>query len=224
MTPAPARRSPVVTAAFAFGVVAVAVIVLFAIFSRSNAASTSTQGTTNAGGGSGGGGSGKYVYQAGDPGIGKAAPSISLASSSGAPWSLQAQQGKTVLLYFQEGVGCQPCFDQIKAIEADPSFLRDLGVDQLVSITGSPAGQIAQKTADMGISTTVLSDADLAVSRTYHANDFGMMGDMADGHTFILVGPDGRIRWRADYGGKPNYTMFVPPDQLRADLRAGAAK
>ena len=47
-----------------------------------------------------------------------------------------------------------------------------------------------------------------------------MMGDR-NGHSFILVGKDGRIRWRADYGGAPKYTMFVPDDRLLADLRAG---
>ncbi|MDQ2706498.1 MAG: hypothetical protein M3Z25_02170 [Actinomycetota bacterium] len=50
-----------------------------------------------------------------------------------------------------------------------------------------------------------------------------MMGTSRDGHSFILVGPDGRIQWRADYGGAPNYTMYVPLDQLAADLRAGPA-
>jgi peroxiredoxin Q/BCP len=51
-----------------------------------------------------------------------------------------------------------------------------------------------------------------------------MMGNSADGHTFILVGPDGTIRWRADYGGAPNYTMYVPINQLSADMQAGLAK
>ena len=41
------------------------------------------------------------------------------------------------------------------------------------------------------------------------------------GHTFIVVGPDGRIKWRADYGGSPNYTMYVPVQSLIADIRAG---
>jgi peroxiredoxin Q/BCP len=69
--------------------------------------------------------------------------------------------------------------------------------------------------------TPVLSDPDLAVSRAYHANDYGMMGTRRDGHTFIVVGPDGRIQWRADYGGAPAYTMYVPVDVLVADLRRG---
>ena len=38
-----------------------------------------------------------------------------------------------------------------------------------------------------------------------------MMGDMRDGHSFVLVGPDGVIRWRADYGGSPQ-VHDVPTD------------
>ncbi len=48
-----------------------------------------------------------------------------------------------------------------------------------------------------------------------------MMGTGADGHTFVLVGPDGQIRWRADYGGAPNYTMYLPVPSLLADIRQG---
>ena len=76
----------------------------------------------------------------------------------------------------------------------------------------------------MGLTTPVLSDPDLAVSQQYGANQYGMMGASRDGHTFILVGPDGIIRWRADYGGAPNYTMYVPVQTLLADLQAGIKK
>lgn len=27
------------------------------------------------------------------------------------------------------------------------------------------------------------------------------------------------ITWRADYGGEPDYTMYVPVDDMLADLR-----
>jgi len=47
------------------------------------------------------------------------------------------------------------------------------------------------------------------------------MGDDRDGHSFILVGPDGTIRWRADYGGAPKYSMYVPVQRLLADLASG---
>ena len=45
-----------------------------------------------------------------------------------------------------------------------------------------------------------------------------MMQGTSAGHSFILVGPDGTIRWRADYGGAPDYTMFVPTERMLADL------
>jgi peroxiredoxin len=82
-------------------------------------------------------------------------------------------------------------------------------------------GDIARKVSDMGLTTSVLSDPDMVISRQYEANRFGMMGTSRDGHTFILIGPDGVIRWRADYGGPPTYTMFVPVDRLLRDVKAG---
>lgn len=72
---------------------------------------------------------------------------------------------------------------------------------------------------DEGYSTPVLSDPDLAVTKAYDANSYGMMGDSKPGHTFILIGPDGTIRWRADYGGEPKYVMFLPTGQILADLK-----
>jgi len=66
----------------------------------------------------------------------------------------------------------------------------------------------------------VLSDEGGRVSDSYSARDFGMMGHDRDGHTFVLVGKDGKILWRADYGGAPKYTMFVPVNVLLAQLKA----
>lgn len=162
-------------------------------------------------------------YQVGQPGIGAPAPAIRLPATSGGEFDLSAQRGKTVLLYFQEGVGCEPCWTQIHDIETHPTALAALGITEIVSITGNSLGDLRQKAADEQLTTPVLSDPDLAVSKTYHANSFGMMGSGADGHTFIVVGADGTIRWRADYGGAPNYTMYVPVNQLVADIHAGLA-
>jgi peroxiredoxin Q/BCP len=48
-----------------------------------------------------------------------------------------------------------------------------------------------------------------------------MMGPNFDGHSFLLVGPDGRIKWRADYGGPPKEIMYVPVPRLLGDIKAG---
>ena len=165
------------------------------------------------------GGSG-YRHVAGQPGAGTAAPSFTLNAGTGAPVALSDYRGRTVLLYFQEGLSCQPCWDQIRDLENNQTALQNAGVDAVVSITTDPADLIGRKVTDEKLSTPVLSDPDLRVSHAYTANQHGMMGDMRDGHTFILVGADGVIRWRADYGGAPDYTMFVPTQKMLTDLTA----
>jgi len=162
-----------------------------------------------------------YPYQVGSPGPGRAAPAFTLAASTGTPVSLSQYRGRTVLLFFQEGLTCQPCWTQIADMERHAAQLRAAGVSQVISITSDPIGPIIQKTSDMGLTTPVLSDPGLAVSKAYGANLYGMMGMSADGHTFIVVGPDGVIRWRADYGGAPKYTMFLPTATMLADMKAG---
>jgi peroxiredoxin Q/BCP len=199
------RRRIILRSGIAAGVVAV-VAVLFVIFQGSSSSSS---------------GAGAYPYQVGSPGSGGAAPGFTLAASTGGNISLSAYRGKSVLLFFQEGLTCQPCWDQITDLQKHAAQLRAAGIGQVVSVTSDPIGAITTKTRDMGLTTPVLSDPGLAVSQQYHANGYGMMGASRDGHTFILVGPDGVIRWRADYGGPPKYTMFLPTTALLADIKAG---
>ena len=164
-----------------------------------------------------------YPYQVGKPGPGAMAPPIRLPTARGGTFDLAAQQGKTVLIYFQEGLTCQPCWDQLKDIEKDFSQFRQAGIDRLVTITVDPIDLLKQKASDEHLFMPVLSDVSLAVSKAYTANQYGMMGQSRDGHSFIVVGPDGRIRWRADYGGAPKYTMYVPLPNLLADIKQGLA-
>ncbi len=192
-------------------IVGVAVLALGVIFFLNN------QGGSSAGTGQ----AGQYAFQVGSPGPGAQAPAIQLPSTAGGTFDLASQRGKTVLLYFQEGLTCQPCWDQLKDIQSQIGNFHALGIDTIVSITTDPLNALQQKVADEGLTIPVLSDPQLAVSRAYTANGYGMMGSSRDGHTFIAVGPDGRIRWRADYGGSPNYTMYVPVSNLIADIRAG---
>lgn len=193
-------------------IVGVAVLALGVIFFLNNRGGSTAGGTSQAG---------QYAFQVGSPGPGEMAPAIQLLSTAGGTFDLASQRGKTVLLYFQEGLTCQPCWDQLKDIQSNIGQFQALGIDTIVSITTDPLNALQQKVADEGLTIPVLSDPQLAVSRVYTANGYGMMGTSRDGHTFIVVGPDGRIRWRADYGGSPNYTMYVPVSNLVADIRAG---
>ncbi len=197
-------------------VVGVAIIALGVIFFVNNSGGSSSSGSPVSVGQAG-----KYAFQIGSPGPGEQAPPITLPSTAGGTFDLALLRGKTVLLYFQEGLTCQPCWDQLKDIQSKSDEFHALGIDQIVSITTDPLDALEQKVADEGLSIPVLSDRGLVVSRAYTANGYGMMGASRDGHSFILVGPDGRIRWRADYGGAPNYTMYVPVPNLIADIRVG---
>lgn len=167
---------------------------------------------------------GQYPFQVGQPAQGVQAPALALPSTTGGTFTLAAQRGKTVLLYFQEGVGCEPCWDQLRDIQAQQGAFHALGIDEIVSITTDPLSALKQKAADEGITLPLLSDATIAVSQAYHANQYGMMGLRCDGHSFLIVSPNGTILWRADYGGAPNYTMYLPVPNLLADMRAGLGK
>lgn len=188
-----------------------AIVVLGLIFALSQRGTAPT----------GAGQAGQYTYAVGTPGPGSQAPPIRLASTAGGTFDLSALRGKTVLLYFQEGLTCQPCWDQLKDIDAHMRDFHALGVDAVVSVTTDPLEALTQKVADEHITSPVLADPQLVVSTAYSATQYGMMGTSRDGHSFILVGPDGHIQWRADYGGPPNYTMYVPIPDLLADLHAG---
>ena len=166
---------------------------------------------------------GQYAFQVGKPGPGATAPAIRLPSTAGT-FDLASLRGKRVLLYFQEGIMCQPCWDQLKDIESNIERFRALGIEAVVSITTDPVDALGRKVAMERLSTPVLSDPDLRVSKAYDANSYGMMGRSRNGHTFIVLDRDGTILWRADYGGAPKYHMYVPVRNLIADLRQGLLK
>lgn len=163
------------------------------------------------------------AFVVGDPGPGEAAPPIRLQSTAGEVWDLGRDgAGKTVLLYFQEGLMCQPCWDQMSDVEAEFAAYEDLGIDEMVAITVDPVDLLRQKVVDEDLDSIVLSDPAVSLGPSYTANQYGMMGTGMYGHSFVVVGPDGQILWRGDYGGADTgHTMYVSNDDLLADLRAG---
>jgi peroxiredoxin len=159
-------------------------------------------------------------YAVGSPGVGEVAPEFSMTSTAGDTVKLSDYAGKSALLYFHEGLGCQPCWDQMRDLDAASDQLTAAGVDEVVTITSGPVDLIAQKMDDDGLASLALADTKMDVIKEYGANDYGMMGDSRAGHSFILVGPDGTIEWRADYGGEPDYTMYVSVTDLLSDMKA----
>ncbi|MGH2954952.1 MAG: redoxin domain-containing protein [Solirubrobacterales bacterium] len=176
------------------------------------------------GGPSAGGGAGEYDFEVGSPGPGDRAPDVELTTTEGEEFDLSSLRGRRVLLYFQEGIGCQPCWDQLTDIEPRLDEFRTLGIDEIATITTDPPDLLAQKVADEGISTPVMTDQNVIYSRAYATTDYAMagMGPTFNGHSFVLVDEKGMIEWRADYGGPTTgNTMYVPVDSLLADIEEG---
>lgn len=206
----PAWRRPPVLAAVA---AVLAVAALFGVY------------TAQSGGGSGSGQSSAsgIPFEVGEPASGQAPP-LRLPVAGGGEVDLASYSGRGVLLYFQEGLMCQACWTQLKDLEAARTELTALGVDEIVTVTTDPVDLLTRKVRDDGYTTPVAADEDGSVSETWGTLGRGMMGGDMNGHSFVLVGPDGQIQWRADYGGAPDYTMYVPVQELLADLRQGTGQ
>lgn len=170
------------------------------------------------------GGAGEYAFEVGTPGPGEPAPEFTLTTTEGDEFDLGALRGRRVLLYFQEGIGCQPCWDQLTDIEPRFDEFKALGIDEIATITTDPPDLLAQKVADEGITTPVMTDLNLTVSDDYSTPDYRMAGmsESFNGHSFLLVDEEGTVEWRADYGGPTTgNTMYVPVDNLLADIEEG---
>lgn len=130
--------------------------------------------------------------------------------------SSDSLRGKNVLLFFSEGVMCQACFQQIKALEGRSTDLKQRGL-VLVMVTNDRVADAKQAASLYRITTPLVADEDRSMTGAYDAVGQGMHPNTA-GHTFVLIDRQGVIRWRRDYwlGSKP--TMYVNPDQLLADI------
>ena len=172
-----------------------------------------------------------YMVTVGDRGsspmirTGQDAPQFELASVvNGTNFSLANYANKSdVLIFFNEGLSCSPCLQQMVDIDKGYSTFRQMGLP-VVSITTDQSSSLGTWARNNGISNMmVLSDSGLRVDKMYGTMGAGtgsMHEGMAPGHTFILVGKDGKIIWRQDYG---TTTMYVQMDQLVAAVRHAMA-
>ncbi len=150
--------------------------------------------------------------------IGREAPSFTLAAVNGSTFKLSENLSKgNVLLFFNEGLDCSPCLQQVIDLNKDYQNFRALNVT-LVAISTDPQSSLAQWAQLNGIShVLVLSDQNLTVDRLYDTlgGNVSMMAGTRAGHTFVLVNPSGTIKWRADYG--PG-TMYVQDSDLLSSV------
>ncbi|MDG6901307.1 MAG: redoxin domain-containing protein [Nitrososphaerota archaeon] len=162
-------------------------------------------------------GSGSAMLQAG-----QRAPEFELASVvNGTSFDLGNYANRSdVLLFFNEGLSCAPCLQQMVDIDRNYSAFAKMGLT-VASITTDSPSSLGTWARNNGMSNMMLlSDSSLRVDQSYTTMGAGtgsMHPGMAPGHTFILVGRDGKVLWREDYG---TTTMYVPMDQLIATVKS----
>jgi peroxiredoxin len=101
---------------------------------------------------------------------------------------------------------------QVVDLQKDASFKR-LGV-KLLAISPDTQGAWRKEGGALGIDAPMLSDANNDVWLQYGSPDW-MMASNEPGHTFFLVGGDGRIVWLRDYGAMEHGgAMYVEPAEV----------
>jgi peroxiredoxin len=133
------------------------------------------------------------------------ATSFTLPTSDGRMVSLSDFAGKPVILYFNEGAGCDSCLQQMAYIEQEPGF-DEAGI-AVVPIVMNTADQINADAERLGVESGFLLD-DGTVSEAYGTLGTGMHEGLP-GHGFVLVDADGMQVW---YGNYPS--MWLDPKEL----------
>ena len=140
---------------------------------------------------------------------GTVAPDFSLVSTNGQTVSLADYKGRNVLLFFNEGVMCSPCWQEVSRLER---FKDDFAKLNTVII---PISVDDQKTWDPilkeeRITTPILIDAERKVSKAYKIlGTPSSMHDDRPGHTYVHIDLQGKIHASSDF---PN--MNVPTNVL----------
>ena len=133
------------------------------------------------------------------------ATQFALPTSDGRTVSLSDFAGTPVILYFNEGAGCDSCLQQMAYIEQEPGF-DEAGITVL-PIVMNTADQINADRERLGVQSTFLLD-DGTVSQAYGTLGMGMHEGLP-GHGFVLIDADGMQRW---YGNYPS--MWLDPTEL----------
>lgn len=135
----------------------------------------------------------------------RTAPGFTLPSSEGGSVSLSDFRGKPVVLYFNEGAGCDSCIVQMAEIEKEPGFA-EAGI-VVLPIVMNPPDRINAERERFGVRSPFLID-DGTVSAEYGTLGAGMHAGLP-GHGFVLVDADGVQQW---YGNYPS--MWLAPEDL----------
>lgn len=130
--------------------------------------------------------------------VAKPAPEFSLQTTDGKTVNLSDfRDKKNVLLFFNEGYGCDPCWQQTAQLQSDLKTFADMDVEVFAVMVDKPS-LIKSEMARWGLTAIpILVDQSTNVSKSYDALG-GMHANKPD-HKFVLISRSGDILWAADY-------------------------
>jgi peroxiredoxin len=142
----------------------------------------------------------------------RVAPDFTLTDTAGVTHTLADHRGENVVLYFNEGAGCQSCIVQMGEIEKQADAFAGDNITVL-PIVMNTRDQIVRDMKLNGVTTPFLLD-DGTVSKAYDTLGKGMHAGLP-GHSFVLIDTQGQQRW---YGEYPS--MWLDPDDLLTEVRS----
>ena len=129
--------------------------------------------------------------------VGAVVPDFTLSDQDGKNFTLSSLRGQWVLLFFYRGYWCPYCMTEMSDFADHSDDLVKLGV-RLIPISVDDqehAHEVWEKAANKKF--TILSDPNAVVIKKYGLlHEGGHAGSDIALRTTILVGPDGRERWR----------------------------
>lgn len=139
--------------------------------------------------------------------VGQQAPDFSMHNTAGQTVSLADFHNKrSVILYFNEGAGCQACLTQLTAIEQKQADFAKAGFVVLPIVMNTKA-EILSEASTYNVRTPFLLD-DGTASQAYDVLGKGMHENLP-GHSFIVIDKTGVVRWSGDYP-----SMWLDPATL----------
>lgn len=148
--------------------------------------------------------------------VGQPAPDFNLTSYNGQAVNLSSLRGKTVVLFFSEGLMCYPaCWNQIAALGSDQALNNDkVTTASIVTDTPDEWAAAIKKMPAMG-QETLLFDTDKVVSTAYGTLNLesSMHRGLKPGHSYVIIDANGIVRYTYD---DPN--MGVENDKLITEI------
>lgn len=163
--------------------------------------------------------------------VGGEAPNFSLPATTGETITLSEFKGKkNVLIYFHEGLSCDPCMQQVPELEKSLDEFEKLNIEVLAISGVDNVDQLKQSLDRFGIKKIpLLSYTPANTEVDYDLTRFSMGMGRRAGHTFILVDKNGKIVWRKDYWPARGHmvaggTMFVEAKEIVGEVNNALSK